>query len=98
MNDLLKQELRSGWLGIDNPYQPLDFLGAALGSYFIWNAVTGKGEPWVNIALGSIMVFIHTKRFFFAPSDREGLIRLLQQLDVTPEEISGQLRSINNVR
>lgn len=95
MNELLKDELRSGWLGIERPFQPLDFLGAALGAYFIWDAVTGKGDKWINVGLGSIMIFIHTKRFLFAPSDKEGLERLLKTLDVRPEEIAGYVPHIH---
>lgn len=87
MNNLMQQELRSGWLGIDRKYQPLDFLGAALGSYFLYNGVTGKGDRWINVSLGAIMIFIHTQRFFFAPSNKEGLIRLMKSLNITPEEL-----------
>lgn len=95
MNDLLRQELRSGWLGIERPYQPLDLLGAALGSYFIYNGVTGRGPEWLTITLGAIMVWIHTRRFLFAPSDREGLDRLLKSLNVTPEELVGYVPHVH---
>ncbi|MCP4410653.1 MAG: hypothetical protein GY807_23515 [Gammaproteobacteria bacterium] len=89
MNELLKQELRAGWLGIGDPYQPIDFLGMAMGGYFIYDGVTRRGAPWVGIALGAIMVYIHSRRFVYAPKDRAGLIRLLDTLEVTPQELLG---------
>lgn len=91
MNDLIKQDLRSGWLGIERPYQPLDLLGVALGSYFIYDGVTQRGPQWLTISLGAIMVYIHSRRFFFAPESRDGLVRLMKQLDVKPEEIQRYL-------
>lgn len=91
MNDLIKQDLRSGWLGIAETYQPLDFLGVALGSYFVYQGVTHKAPDWLTISLGAIMIYIHSQRFFYAPQTRDGLIKLLQHLDVKPEEITGAL-------
>jgi len=87
MTELMRQELRSGWLGLDEKFQPLDALGVALGSYFIWNGVTHRGPDWMTISLGAIMVWIHSRRFLFAPSDRAGLVRLLQSLEVTPQDL-----------
>ena len=89
--DLITQDLRSGWLEIGHKWQPLDFLGVALGSYFIYDGVTHKGPDWLTISLGAIMVYIHSQRFFYAPQSRDGLIRLLNNLEVTPEELTGQL-------
>ena len=91
MNDLIKQDLRSGWLGVPTVYEPLDFLGVALGSYFIYQGVTHRAPDWVTISLGAIMVYIHSRRFFYAPQTRDGLIRLMKHLDVTPEQITGAL-------
>jgi len=87
MTDMMKYELRSGWLGMAKKFQPLDLLGAALGSYFIFQGVTNRAPNWLTIALGSLMVYIHTQRFFLAPSDKAGLIQLLKGLDITPEEL-----------
>ena len=92
MTELMKQELRGGWLGIGKPYQPLDLLGVTLGSYFLYTGVTGKGPPWLTISLGAIMIYIHTQRFLYAPQTRDGLINLLNTLEVTPEEITGRLQ------
>lgn len=91
MNNLIKQDLRAGWLEIGKAYQPLDFLGVALGSYFIYQGVTHKAPDWLTVSLGAIMIYIHSQRFFFAPQSKAGLIKLLKQLEVTPEEISGKL-------
>jgi hypothetical protein len=89
--DLIKQDLRAGWLGVGKQYQPLDFLGVALGSYFIYQGVTHRAPDWLTISLGAIMVFIHSQRFFYAPQSRDGLIRLLKHLEVTPAELTGEL-------
>ncbi|KKN49733.1 hypothetical protein LCGC14_0639830 [marine sediment metagenome] len=91
MNALLKQELRGGWLDIGAPYQPLDFLGVALGAYFIYAGMSDRAPPALTIGLGALMVYIHSRRFFYAPKTREGLLRLLKQLDVTPQELLGDL-------
>jgi hypothetical protein len=88
MSPLLEQELRGGWLGVPHRYHALDFLGIALGAYFIWAGATGRAPRWSLAALGGIMVYIHAQRFFFAPQSREGLIRLLDELRITPEEIA----------
>lgn len=75
---LQKYELRSGWLGLPEPFHPLDLLGVAMGSAIIWS---------VPIALGGIMVFIHSQRFFHAPQTRDGLARLLKSLDVKASDL-----------
>lgn len=84
---LLKQELRSGWLGAPRKFQALDFMGAAMGGYFIYAGTTGRAPRWLTVSLGAIMVYIHTRRFLYAPQDREGLLRLLRALDVSEDEI-----------
>lgn len=91
MNDLIKQDLRAGWLGIGTAYQPLDFLGVALGSYFVYQGVTHKAPDWLTVSLGAIMIYIHSQRFFYAPQTKDGLIKLLKTLNVSADEISGQL-------
>ena len=67
MPDLLKQEFRGGWLGLPRQFELIDLLGFAMGSYFLYNGVTNKGPQWVNISLGTIMMYIHSQRFFYAP-------------------------------
>lgn len=88
MNDLIKQELRGGWLDMPGQFEAIDFFGFALGSYFLYDGVTGKGPQWLTISLGALMIYIHTRRFFYAPTTKEGLINLLESLDVTPEEVA----------
>ena len=87
MTELQKYELRSGWLGLPEPWHPLDLLGVAMGSAIIWSAVDKRAPDWVPIALGGIMVFIHTQRFFHAPQTRDGLARLLKSLDVKASDL-----------
>lgn len=90
-NELLKAELRGGWLGVPEAYTAYDFLGFALGSYFIIDGVVQitaerKKKPnwWpiARIGLGAIMFYIHTQRFFYAPQSKEGLQKLLTALDI----------------
>jgi len=88
---IVKKEFRGGWLGLPEPFETIDLLGVALGSYFLYNGVTGKGPQWLTISLGAVMVYIHSQRFFYAPQSKEGLIRLLKQLEITPQEIAGEL-------
>lgn len=92
MNELIKQEFRGGWLGLPEPFETLDLLGVALGSYFVYEGVTGKGPQWLTISLGAIMIYIHSQRFFYAPQSKAGLINLLEQLEITPEEVAGTMR------
>lgn len=87
MTPLMKSELRGGWLGIPQRFEPLDFLGVAMGSYFVYQGATNRGPDWLTISIGAIMVYIHTRRFLYAPQDREGLVRLLRDLEVKPEEL-----------
>lgn len=96
MNELLRQELRAGWLGAGDKYQPLDLLGTALGAYFLYTGATGKTPRWLTASLGAVMIFIHTQRFFYAPKDRAGLIRLAKALNLTPKDfqvIQAQLQN-----
>lgn len=78
---MFDQEMRGGWLGVPEPYHPLDFLGVALGSFFIWQS--WRDQRPLGLALGGLMIFIHGQRFFYAPQSREGLERLLASLDLT---------------
>lgn len=82
-NDLLKQELRSSFLGVGDTFQPLDATGAALGAYFLFAGITNRAPPALTALLGGIMIFVHLQKFFFAPKDRTGLIRLAKALDLT---------------
>lgn len=84
---LLKSELRHGWLGFSEQYELFDALGAGLGAFFLWQAVSGKHLRWASAVLGGIMIYIHTQRFFYAPETKSGLIRLLKSLDITSEEL-----------
>ena len=76
------QELRGAWLGLPEAYHPFDFLGVALGGYFLVTHPSAFGK-----ALGLLMIGIHINRFFFAPQDMTGLERLAQALDVSPEAL-----------
>jgi len=96
MNELLRQELRAGWLGAGDAYQPLDLLGTALGAYFLYAGATSKAPNWLTATLGGVMIFIHAQRFFYAPKDRAGLIRLAKVLKLTPKDfrvIEAQLQN-----
>ena len=84
---LLRDELRAGWLGMPRKFGALDAMGATMGAYFIYAGTTQRAPQWLTISLGAIMVYIHTRRFLYAPQDREGLYRLMRALDVSPEEI-----------
>lgn len=86
---IVKSEFRGGWLGLPEQFEVIDLLGFALGSYFLYNGVTGKGPQWLTISLGAIMMYIHSQRFFYAPQSKAGLINLLKSLDITPEQIKG---------
>ena len=88
MPDLLKQELRSGWLGVGDAYQPLDALGIALGAYFLYAGATKKAPCWLTATLGGIMIFIHSQRFLYAPKDRAGLIRLAKALNLSQQDFN----------
>lgn len=87
MSPLTEQELRANVLGMPRRYQLLDFLGIAFGGYMIYAGTTGRAPAWLTTALGGVAVFIHAQRFFYAPQDRAGLVRLLEQLDVSPSEL-----------
>lgn len=89
--DILKHELRAGWLEVPEAYHPLDFIGAAMGSYVIYQGATGKGPDWVTIAIGTIMVYIHTQRFFYAPQSQGGVTNLFKALDIKREDICQRL-------
>lgn len=88
MNELVKIELRQGWLGVPKAYQPFDAIGVAMGGYFLWDGVrTPRPTSWVSIGLGAVMIYIHTQRFLYAPQDRAGLKQLLNALEITPQEL-----------
>lgn len=95
-NEILRQELRGGWLGIPEPYSLIDFMGAALGTYFIWAGATGRAPRWSLAAIGGVMLYIHVQRFAYAPQTRAGLVNLLNALEVRPDELAplaGQLQT-----
>ena len=91
LTPLMKQELRGGWLGVGDAYQPIDFFGMALGAYSIYAGLSGRAPRALTAGLGALMIYIHSRRFFYAPKDRAGLVRLLQSLDITPAELTGEL-------
>ncbi len=88
---IVKSEFRGGWLGLPEQFELIDLLGFGLGAYFLYDGVTRKGPQWLTISLGAIMIYIHTQRFFYAPQTKAGLINLLKSLDITPEQIAGEL-------
>ena len=96
MTELLRQELRGGWLGVGDAYQPLDALGMALGAYFLYAGATKKAPCWLTATLGGVMIFIHSQRFLYAPKDRSGLIRLAKSLDLTPLDFDVIKRELQN--
>ena len=88
LNELVKTELRQGWLGVPKAFQPFDAIGVAMGGYFIWDGVnTRRPTSWLSISLGAIMIYIHSQRFLYAPQDKVGLNRLLTDLDLTTSDI-----------
>lgn len=88
MTELMQQELRGGWLGVSDAYQPLDALGMALGAYFLYAGATKKAPCWLTATLGGVMIFIHSQRFLYAPKDRAGLIRLAKALKLTQKDFA----------
>lgn len=82
----MRQELRGGWLGVGDAYQPLDALGIALGAYFLYAGATKKAPCWLTATLGGVMIYIHSQRFLYAPKDRAGLIRLAQSLKLQQKD------------
>ncbi len=90
-NEILKYELRAGWLGLPQAFSPFDLIGVAMGAAMIYSGASTRAPRWLPIALGGVMMFIHSQRFFYAPQDRAGLVRLMRALDVTPEELTGSL-------
>ena len=86
MTELMRQELRGGWLGVGDALQPLDALGMALGAYFLYAGATKKAPCWLTATLGGVMIFIHSQRFLYAPKDRAGLIRLAKSLKLQPRD------------
>ncbi len=85
--EIQKYEYRSGWLGLPKPFHPFDLIGVSMGALIIWSAVDNRAPKWVPIALGGIMVYIHSQRFFNAPQSRDGLIRLLDATGVSAREL-----------
>lgn len=63
----IKAEEARNFLGAPRKYQLIDFLGVGLGSYFIWETLRRPRPEWVNVALGAIMIYIHSERFVYAP-------------------------------
>ena len=88
MNELMRQELRGGWLGVGDAFQPLDALGMALGAYFLYAGATKKAPCWLTATLGGVMIFIHSQRFLYAPKDRAGLIRLAKTLKLSAQDFA----------
>lgn len=92
MNDLMKQELRGGWLGMPRRFSPLDLAGAGLGAYMTFMGVRElqRARNWqgmLAIGLGAMMIWIHTQRFFLAPQDQGGFIRLATDLGITQTDL-----------
>lgn len=90
--NLLTQEFRGGWLGMPLPYSIVDLAGAALGGYMTFMGIRElrRAENWqgiVAIGLGAVMIWIHTQRFFYAPQDQRGFIRLARELEITQADL-----------
>jgi len=96
MTEWQRYELRSGWFGMAEKFQPIDALGVALGSYFIYQGVTNRAPKWLTVSLGAIMIYIHATRFFIAPQDKQGLVKLLNAMDVTPAELESIKNALNS--
>ncbi len=82
---LLQQELRGAWLGRPARYHLLDFLGVALGSFFLWRSWRDR-RP-LAMGLGALMIVIHSTRFFYAPQDPAGVARLLRSVGLTWDDV-----------
>lgn len=92
MNELVRQELKSGWLGMPGKFSPLDFAGAGLGAYMTFMGVRElqRARSWqgmLAVGLGAMMIWIHTQRFFLAPQDQGGFIRLATDLGITQTDL-----------
>ena len=98
MPELLSQELRGGWLGVGDAYQPLDALGIALGAYFLYTGATNKTPHWLTATLGGVMIYIHAQRFFYAPKDRAGLIRIAKALNLSPRDFNVVAAELKNAQ
>ena len=102
MNQLLKDELRGGWLGAPRQYALLDFLGIALGGYILWAGATRRAPDWALTSIGAIMVYIHTQRFVYAPQTGEGLRELVRAVGISPEQACALIlqhrRETNEIR
>lgn len=64
VNQLLMEEARHV-AGLTQPWQLLDFFGVVLGGYFVWEGWKRNG---INVGLGVMMMYIHSRRFFPAES------------------------------
>lgn len=82
---LLHQEIRGGWLGRPVPFHPLDFLGVGLGTFFLWRS--WRDGRTLGMALGALMIAIHSVRFFYAPTDPEKLHRLVESVGLRWEDL-----------
>jgi len=92
MNDLLNDEHRGGWLGMPRKYSVIDLGGAALGGYMIYMGTREmrRATGWqglLAVALGGVMIWIHTQRFFYAPQDQRGFIKLAQEMQLTQTDL-----------
>ena len=91
-NDVLLQEHRGGWLGMPRKYSIVDMAGVALGGYMAYMGVRElrRTESWQGVAavgFGAVMIWIHMQRFFYAPQDQRGFIKLARELEVTQADI-----------
>ena len=82
LSQLQYEELKN-YCNIPDKYQLIDFLGAGLGTFFIINNArqmykdTQRGDKisgwnFVGLGLGSVMLYIHTARFFWAEEIKSG--------------------------
>jgi len=92
MNPLMQQEHRGGWLGMPRKYSVVDLSGAFLGGYmgYLGYRELQRAPCWqgyLALALGGVMIWIHTQRFFYAPQDQRGFIKLAQELAITQADL-----------
>ncbi len=74
----LKNEEIRNYCNCPKKFQLIDGLGAGLGIFFVISNIRGlknqgfNGWNAVGLGLGSIMLYIHTARFFWAEEIKSG--------------------------
>jgi len=78
INTLLTEEMRNA-CDCPEKFQLLDFLGVLLGLFFVFDAMQRLERGADNmanaeLALGAIMIFIHSRRFLFTKDQRDEIV------------------------